>query len=180
MKSVNPNQKMPLRNKKRHPLLLFLVIASVTFFVSEANLFETFLPRVVGMHHNKKLIFLHGLSEAVIFLSCAVVGAIMFRLYHALSHRGFPFSQYAYWFAGFIFFGGMTHFMSLLDLLTTYYWIDGIMRLLAAWFSVLVCIAFVRDYPNMKNIMTPKEMAELSAKYDELLKRLDVKEEGKK
>jgi hypothetical protein len=175
--SATPSKQMPLRNKKRHPLLLFLVICSVTFFASGADIFQRFVPRAVCMYYNQKLIFLHGVSDLVIFIAYAVDGVLLFRLHRVLSKRGFPFSQYAYWFAGFIFFCGITHLMGFLNLIVTFYWIDGIAKLLTAWFSGLVCLALYREYPNMKNIMTPKEIAELTERYEELLKRLEPKNE---
>ena len=164
--------------KPVRPAIPFLIIVSFTYFLSNANLFEVFAPRADCMYHNQVLILLHGISDALIFLAKISVGLVLFRLYGYLKNQGFPFYDYAWRFGGFVFFGGLTHAISILDLFKTYYWLDGILKLITAWFCLLVALSVFKEYPKLKQIKTPQEYKDLANKLNELLK--EIKENEKK
>lgn len=154
----------------------FLIIISGAYFLSAADIFQRFMPRSRCMFENKKLINLHLLSDFVIFVSYIGIGGILLRIYYSMKAKGFPFSQFFWSFGGFIFFCGLTHLVGVLNIFITYYWIDGIVKLITAWFSILVLISLIRAYPEMKNIKTPREFEELRRKLDEVMNNLKQKE----
>ncbi len=161
-------------------IIPFLIIASITFFLSEAELFQKFMPRSVCMYQNQKLIDLHLISDGVIFIAYIGIGTTLFRLYNSLASKGFPFADIAWKFGGFIFFCGLTHLMGVINLWVTYYWLDGIIKLFTAWFSLLVFIGLVKRYHELINLKTPPEFGDLATKLERTLKALRKEEGGEK
>lgn len=154
--------------KNGNTIIAFLIIVSGTFFLSDANVFQKFMPRSSCMFHNEKLIDLHLVSDVVIFASYVVIGYMLVTLYKRLKTK-IPYSDYFWKFGGFIFFCGLTHLVGVVNLYITFYWIDGIVKLITCWFSLLVCIALARDFSKLKSIKSPEQWNDISRKMSEVL-----------
>lgn len=155
-------------------LILFLIIISATYFLSEANIFQRFMPRSVCMFQNKKLIDLHLVSDAAIFLAYIGIGTLLLLLFNALNKKGLPFADFSWKFGGFIICCGITHLVSVINIWVTFYWLDGITKLFTAWFSILVFLQLIKDFNKIKQLKTPAEFNELANRYNELLEAMHI------
>lgn len=76
-------------------------------------------------------------------------------------------------FGVFIMFCGLTHFIGVLNLYVTFYWLDGAVKIICAIFSGLVAINFLPAVSIIKEIKSNEEYHALENKYDQLKVRLD-------
>jgi hypothetical protein len=161
--------KMNNELRKQNPIVLFAIIASLTYFLSGADILKKFTPRSMCMFMDAKLIALHAVYNAITFIAYVGLGIILYLLYKHLQNKGIPFFDLIWKFAGFIFFCGLTHFFGVLNLYVTYYWLDGAVGLVTAWFSILVFAQVLKNYKKIKAVKTPREFEEVRDKVDEVL-----------
>jgi hypothetical protein len=154
--------------------ITIIIMISFTYFLSGANIFEHFVPRRTCMLMNENLINLHMVSDSIIFISYVGMGALLVMLSNALKTK-VSFSDYLWKFGGFIFFCGLTHAIAVVNIYITFYWIDGILKLITCWFSVLVFFALLRDFNKFKKIRSPAEWNDLGKKLNEVIDILNKK-----
>lgn len=169
---LNPEGKSmsPVRT-----LLFLIAVLSVSYFLSGQDILQEFMPRSYCMFNNKRLIALHLISDTGIFISYTGIGVILYKVYRALSRKHLPFTDFFWQFGGFIFFCGLTHLVSIINIFITFYWLDGLVKLMTCWFSFLVFIHLVRDFKKIMNVPTPPEINKLAYSLNEILTTIKSK-----
>lgn len=168
---------MPLSEESQksgyYPYLVALIACSLAYFLSEANIFETFTPRYMGMHSNAKLITMNFVYNLGVFIASGGIGVMLLMLNHYLKSKGIPFTDYFAKFGLLFLLGSFGRLMALLSLYKTYYWIDSAIGLITAWYAFLLFLTMLRHFKEMKSVRTPAEFHELAQKVDIVIKHLN-------
>jgi hypothetical protein len=104
------------------------------------------------MFNNVKLISIHALSDLVIFVSYVSIGASLYVLYKVFRGLSLPWKGFLWMFAGFISLCAITHLISVLNIWVTFYWIDGLFKMLTAIFSAAVALTLRQDFSKIKEM----------------------------
>lgn len=152
--------------------ILSISLGMLFWFIPSNQLFQTFMPRSVCMFHEQRLIVMHGIADGIIFISYMTLSICLFKLYDIVKERKLPLKAFIWMFGIFILFCGLTHFMGVLNLWITYYWLDGAIKVICAIFSCLVAINFLPAASMIKDMRTEEEYKHLEDKYQLLADRL--------
>lgn len=164
---------------KTSSILTFIVATFFFLFISDENIFQQFMPRRMCMFNNVKLISIHFLSDTIISVSYIVIGLALYRIYKVFEGLQLPWKGFLWMFAGFIFLCGITHAIGVLNLWVTFYWIDGLLKILTAIFSAGVALTLVNDAKAIKEMKVDFKMMaerlsgiikEAEEKYQEIIK----------
>ncbi len=114
---------------------------------------QNFMPHVYCYMWNTKLIWLHVVSDALIFLSYL---SIPFTLvYFVRRRRDIPFNWMFLCFGTFIIACGLTHGMEIWTLWHANYWLSGAIKAITALASVPTAILLVKLVPQMLALPSP-------------------------
>ena len=115
-----------------------------------------FMPHGYCYLWNTKLIWLHVISDALIFLSYL---SIPFTLvYFTRRKRDLPFNWMFLCFGTFIVACGLTHAMEIWTLWHASYWLSGVVKAITALASVPTAILLVRLVPQALALPSPEEL----------------------
>lgn len=160
----------------------FFIIISVGAFVyllTSENLLQQYTARAACMFYEKKLIATHLISDLGIWIAYMTISGVLYWLYRSFKAKDIPFKGFFWMFAGFIFLCGITHLIGAINIFITFYWLDGIVKLLTCWFSIAVAIEFFRAAKNIRGFKTPQEYKELADEIEELKAQLRNAQNGK-
>lgn len=147
--------------KEKSTILTFLVATFFFLFISDENILQTFTPRRLCMYNNVKLISIHFLSDLVVGVSYLSIGVSLYVLYKVFRGLNLPWKGFLWMFGGFISLCGITHLISVINLWVTFYWIDGLFKMLTAIFSAAVALTLRQDFSKIKDMKVDfKVMAE--------------------
>lgn len=158
--------------------ILFLSIGSISYILASEDIFKKFTPRSLCMFNDDKLIAIHGLSDFLIFIAYVGIAYGLYTIYKSFQHKDIPFKGFFWMYAGFIFLCGLTHLIGVINLWVTFYWVDGILKLLTAWFSIATAISFIRAHKLIKEMKSPGEYQRLADELRDLRQEL-MKERSK-
>lgn len=86
---------------------------------------------------------------------------LLYRIYKVFKGLQLPWKGFIWMFAGFIFMFGITHFISVLNIWVTFYWIDGLFKLFTAVFLSGVALTLHSDFKEIMGMnLDFKMMAE--------------------
>ncbi|HKW64051.1 MAG TPA: PAS domain S-box protein [Candidatus Acidoferrum sp.] len=117
---------------------------------------ESLLPHGFCYLWNPLLIWLHGLSDALIALAYFSIPPTL--LYLVRKKRSIPFDWMFVCFGCFIAACGATHLMEVITLWTPVYWISGGVKVITAFASVPTAILLARVVPQILEMPTAEEM----------------------
>ena len=137
-----------------------LLVAGIVTAIAATALFwphlvasQNFMPHVYCYMWNTKLIWLHVVSDALIFLSYL---SIPFTLvYFVRRRRDIPFNWMFLCFGTFIIACGFTHGMEIWTLWHANYWLSGTIKAITALASVPTAILLVKLVPQMLALPSP-------------------------
>lgn len=141
--------------------VIVAICTGVAVLLSDANPLQRFMPRSHCMFGNQKLITLHLISDAGIFIAYTAIPIMLLRMWRRFKVKKIPFADFTWKFAGFIFFCGITHLVGVLNLWITFYWLDGIVKLATLIFSGLVCFSMFKNIKRIMSLRTSAELKEL-------------------
>jgi PAS domain S-box-containing protein len=149
-----------------------LALATVTVVWLRLSNETDFMPHGYCYLWNTKLIWLHVVSDTLIFLSYL---SIPFTLvYFARRRRDLPFNWMFLCFGTFIVACGFTHAMEIWTLWHANYWLSGVVKAITALASVPTAILLVRLVPQALALPSPEELrVEISSR-----KRAETKFRG--
>lgn len=142
------------------------------YFIPAGSLFQQFMPRSVCMFHEPRLIIMHGIDDALIFIAYIIISISLFGAFRIVKEKNIPLQGFLWMFGIFIFFCGLTHAMGVLNLYVTFYWLDGAIKTVCAIFSLLTAFKFVAVPGILKDMYTGEEYRQLMLKNKELEERL--------
>ena len=116
--------------------------------------------------NNSKLIWLHVLTDSVIFLSYAAISVVLAYLVYR-TRRGMPFSWMFLAFGTFIIACGFTHLMEVIVLWKPLYWLSGDVKLITAVASLITAVALPPLVPKVEAMV---QMAKLSEARSQILR----------
>jgi signal transduction histidine kinase len=115
-----------------------------------------FLPHVFCYRWDSGLVYLHAISDSLIFLAYFT---IPFGLaYLVRKRKDIPFNWIFLAFACFIVFCGLTHAMEVWTLWHPDYWLAGIIKALTAVASIATAIALLPIIPKAISIPSPTQL----------------------
>lgn len=126
------------------------------------SLAGSFLPHETCYLFNPRLIWLHGLSDALIAVSYFTI--LVEIAYFARRRRDLPFPLIFVAFAVFILGCGSTHLMDVITLWYPYYWLSGAIKALTAIVSVGTAILTIYVIPMGLSLRTPVELEAVNRK----------------
>jgi PAS domain S-box-containing protein len=133
-----------------------LTLATLTVVWLRLSNETDFMPHGYCYLWNTKLIWLHVVSDTLIFLSYL---SIPFTLvYFARRRRDLPFNWMFLCFGTFIVACGFTHGMEIWTLWHANYWLSGVVKAITALASVPTAILLVRLVPQLLALPSPEEL----------------------
>lgn len=111
-----------------------------------------FMPHGYCYMWNGRLLWLHLISDALIFLSYVSISATL--VYLARKRRDLPFNWMFVCFGTFIVACGCTHALEIWTLWHATYWFSGAVKAITAWASVSTAILLVKLMPEALMIPT--------------------------
>jgi Co/Zn/Cd efflux system component len=156
--------------KKITAFVVFFSIFGVSYIIFNEPVFEEFMPRSMCMFKNQKLIFIHFLSDLFISVSYFLISIFLYKLYTLFRDTYLPFKGLLWMFAAFILFCGLTHAIGVVNLFKTYYWLDGIFKIVAAAASLGTAVTLIQGYRYFKVLKTPEAYQDLANQIKELRK----------
>src|SRR5215469_6214518 len=117
---------------------------------------ESLLPHGFCYLWNPLLIWLHGLSDALIAMAYFSIPPTL--LYLVRKKKSIPFDWMFVCFGCFIAACGATHLMEVVTLWTPAYWISGGVKVITAFASVPTAILLARVVPHILEMPTAEEM----------------------
>jgi signal transduction histidine kinase len=112
--------------------------------------------------NNARLIWLHVITDSVIFLSYSAISIVLAYLVYR-THRGMPFSWMFLAFGTFIIACGFTHLMEVIVLWKPLYWLSGDVKLLTAVASLATAVALPPLVPKVQAMVESAKMSEKRA-----------------
>lgn len=109
-----------------------------------------------------EIVWTHVVSDLVIGLSYYSIPLMI--LYFVRRRKDIPFHWLFVLFAGFIFWCGTTHFLSILTLWVPVYRLDGVVKAITAAISLYTAIILFPIIPQALNLKTTKGLEELNLK----------------
>ncbi|HKV82755.1 MAG TPA: PAS domain S-box protein [Candidatus Sulfotelmatobacter sp.] len=133
-----------------------VTLATLTVAWLRLNNETDFMPHGYCYLWNTKLIWLHVVSDALIFLSYL---SIPFTLvYFTRRRRDLPFNWIFLCFGTFIVACGFTHAMEIWTLWHGNYWLSGVVKAITALASVPTAILLIRLVPKALALSSPEEL----------------------
>jgi PAS domain S-box-containing protein len=130
-----------------------IAIAAASWFWPRLAASQDFMPHAYCYMWNTRLIWLHVVSDALIFLSYL---SIPFTLvYFARRRRDVPFNWMFLCFGTFIVACGFTHGMEIWTLWHANYWLSGAIKAITALASVPTAILLVKLVPEALALPSP-------------------------
>jgi len=119
------------------------------------------MPHGYCLIWNSALLWLHVISDALIFLSYYSIPLIL--IYFIRKYQNFPFNRLLIMLAAFIFACGTTHLISIITIWQPTYWLEGFLKLLTAILSLTTAIAMITVAPKVlteirRNQLLEKDM----------------------
>ena len=118
-----------------------------------------FLPHVFCYLNDDKLIALHFVSDALIWLSYVSIALTLAYLVRR-TRREIPYSWMFLAFGTFIIACGFTHFMEMVVLWKPLYWLSGDVKLVTALASVVTAIALPPLVPQIQSMVRSAHLSE--------------------
>ena len=127
--------------------------------------------------NNSKLIWLHVLTDSVIFLSYAAISIVLAYLVYR-TRRGMPFSWMVLAFGTFIIACGFTHLMEVIVLWKPLYWLSGDVKLITALASLVTAVALPPLVPKIEKMVQTAKLSEAHSQTlrGEIEKRVQTEE----
>ena len=117
---------------------------------------DGFMPHGYCYMWNGKLLWLHIISDALIFLSYLSISLTL--LYFVRKRREVPFHWMFACFGLFIVACGFTHGLEIWTLWHATYWVSGVVKAITAGASVVTAILLVRLMPTALSMPSPEEV----------------------
>jgi signal transduction histidine kinase len=127
--------------------------------------------------NNGSLIWLHVITDSVIFLSYAAISVMLAYLVYR-TRRGMPFSWMFLAFGTFIIACGFTHLMEVIVLWKPLYWLSGDVKLLTAVASLATAVALPPLVPKIEAMVRSAKRSEKRAQSlrTEIAKRIQTED----
>lgn len=162
MEAASPAPPLPPTRpvlNRNHGLLatgIVTAIAASALFWPRLTASQDFMPHAYCYMWNIKLIWLHVVSDALIFLSYLSIPLTL--VYFARRRRDIPFNWMFLCFGTFIIACGFTHGMEIWTLWHANYWLSGAIKAITALASVTTAILLVKLVPKMLALPSPAEL----------------------
>lgn len=125
-----------------------------------------------------ELVWLHAVSDALIFLSYALIPVVL--VYFVRKRKDLPFSWIFLAFGLFIVSCGVTHLMEIRTIWVPDYWISGLVKAVTAASSIITAICLIKLMPQALALPSPeqlkvanRELAEAQAQLKEANRQLE-------
>ncbi len=115
-----------------------------------------FVPRPACGGWTNGLIYLHNISDALIWLSYMTIPVML--IYFIRKHKDWPFRHVFWLFGTFIITCGFTHFLDILTFYVPYYRLSGLVKLITALASAGTAIALIPIIPKALALRSPQEL----------------------
>src|SRR5579875_2645128 len=129
---------------------------------------SSYMPHGYCLLWQPPLIALHIVSDALIGLAYFSIPLMLW--YFVRKRAATPFRGLFMMFAAFIYWCGMTHFMSIVTLWYPLYWLDGIIKAGTAVISVATAIVLFPSIPRMLALRSPQELEALNEELQQTLR----------
>lgn len=163
------------RVKNAGPLiLLFMGIAAVTLAVPtviEGLAPTSFMPHGHCYFWKPGLLWLHTLSDALIFLSYLSIPALL--AFFVRSRPDVPFPRVFWFFVAFIVLCGITHGVSIITTWQPVYWAEGWIKAATALVSVATALLMVPTLPKALDLKSPTELEALNTELQATVRELE-------
>src|SRR5947207_476446 len=139
------------------------IVVLFAWLVWQGNLLSSnFLPHVYCYLRNPKLVGLHLVSDALIWLSYVAISVTLIYLERKLRQEmGIPPFQWVYLaFGAFIVACGFTHFMEIVVLWKPVYWMSGAVKVITAAASVGTALALPYLVPQVLSVVQTAKLSE--------------------
>ncbi len=139
------------------------IVVLFAWLVWQGNLLSSnFLPHVYCYLRNPKLVGLHLVSDALIWLSYVAISVTLIYLERKLRQEmGIPPFQWVYLaFGTFIVACGFTHFMEIIVLWKPVYWLSGAVKVVTAAASVGTALALPYLVPQVLGVVQTAKLSE--------------------
>ena len=162
MEAASPAPPLPPTRPVLNRNLAVLATGIVTAIAASALLWprltasQDFMPHAYCYMWNIKLIWLHVVSDALIFLSYLSIPLTL--AYFARRRRDIPFNWMFLCFGTFIVACGFTHGMEIWTLWHANYWLSGGIKAITALASVTTAILLVKLVPQMLSLPSPASL----------------------
>ncbi len=138
-------------------LLVAAVLAACPWLLT--NLFSTsYLPHGFCFLWNPRLLWLHVISDSIIWLSYTAI-AITLAVLVRVGRPQIRFELVFVLFGSFIIACGFTHFLDVVLLWKPYYWLDGDLKLLTAGVSLITAVSLPFYLPRLKSTLNRAELS---------------------
>lgn len=150
-------------------IVVFLVVFSSCIYISNENLLETFLPRHTAMHENYKLIFMHVVGDLIMGTAYCIIAYDLMKVYKSFSKYKMLWNGYFYMFSALFAFIMACKLFSALDMLVTFYWLEGLTKMSAAVIAGVVAYGFHQDQKKISAMKSPEEYNRIVEAYNKLV-----------
>ena len=120
-----------------------------------------FMPHGMCIRWTTPLVGLHVVSD--VFITAAYTMIPLMLAYVAIKRRDFKYTPVFWLFASFIICCGLTHAIGAWNFFHTAYWLEGFVLALTAFVSVGTAFALLPLLPEIINLRTGKDLAQLQA-----------------
>jgi PAS domain S-box-containing protein/putative nucleotidyltransferase with HDIG domain len=122
----------------------------------------TYQPHGMCFYWQPDLLWLHIVTDTAVGLAYMVISVGLLYLWWTerehLHHTGMVIA-----FGAFIFFCGLTHFMSVITLYVPVHWFSGIVKLITALASVVTAVALPATIPAVRSVLRTRERTDRRA-----------------
>ena len=155
MEAASPAPPRPVLNRNLALLATGIVtaIAATALLWPRLTASQDFMPHAYCYMWNIKLIWLHVVSDALIFLSYLSIPLTL--AYFSRRRRDIPFNWMFFCFGTFIVACGFTHEMEIWTLWHATYWLSGAIKAVTALASVTTAVLLVKLVPQMITLPSP-------------------------
>jgi PAS domain S-box-containing protein len=117
-----------------------------------------FAPQGYCYSWDPRLVWLHGISDSLIFLACITIPIMLLKI--ARGRKDVPFNGLFMCFGTFIVACGLTHAMEVWNLWHAAYWLAGMVKALTAAASIATAILLLRLAPQVLKIPSVHDLHE--------------------
>ena len=149
-------------NKILNFFVIFFVLFTISFVFFTEDIGKYLTTLSIKEFNNTKLVSLHLIANILLAVSTLFISIIHFKIYLNLRDKKIPFIGFM-WIFGSLFLGiSMIYFMNLINVWRLYYWLDGLIRVVAGWFALASLIAFKGAYKYIIGFKSPEEYGRLA------------------
>lgn len=168
-----------IKERTIRTIMPFVIVVLGAFFLSDANVLESFGDRLEMLHSNVRLLLLLVTGDATQMIGALICATVLFYAWKINKDKGLWFTD-IYWQLSGVFF--CIFLRSMVHLVGTFYmylWVVGIVQLFKGIFLLYFSNTLWAARRMLYNPESSEESARKAAKFDELISFFKQEANGK-